>query len=160
MRPVVPLLIIDMQKNYPDSFIPRLVGKVVKHVQAAICANAPIIVVEYEGCGPTNPEIMEVLKNYKNCTTVRKSSWDGSPQVRHSLQKKWKITTPIPVKICGIYSDCCVKATANSLANAGYQVKVIEEACHSTPVNHTKQIGNWERDKNVQIIYRRRSQKS
>lgn len=156
----VPLIIVDMQKNYPHSFIPRLVGKVVKHVQTAIRANAPIIVVEYAGKGPTHPDIREVLKNYKNCTTVQKPSWDGSNQVRQSLEKKWGMKDPVPVKICGLYTDCCVKATANSLAYAGYTVKIIEEACHSTPVNHTKQIGNWEKDQSVKVIYRRRSQKS
>jgi hypothetical protein len=136
------------------------VGRIIKHVQAAIRANAPIIVVEYAGCGLTHPDIMDVLKNYKNFTTVRKPGWDGSFQVRQSLKKKWKITTPIPVKICGIYSDCCVRATANSLALAGYDVKVIEEACYSSGANHTKQIAQWEKDQNVRVIYKRRSQKS
>jgi nicotinamidase-related amidase len=152
----IPLIVVDMQNKFTGVNQPWLIRNVVKHVKAARKSNVPVVLVEMCAFGSTNPEIKRVLKGYGNYTTVKKYGCDGSVQVSKALQEKWKITSPVTLKMLGIYTGACVEATADGLVGKGYQVKVIEEACYGGSFGHDAQIELWENTQKVQVIYKRR----
>jgi nicotinamidase-related amidase len=152
----IPLIIVDMQNQFAGVNQSWLIRNAVKHVKVARKSNVPVVLVEMYAFGPTNPEIKRVLKGYDNYTTVTKYAGDGSVQVSEALQEKWKITSPVTLKMLGVYTAACVKATTNGLINKGYQVKVIEEACYGGIFGHDEQIKLWENTDGVQVIHKQR----
>jgi len=153
----IPLIVIDMQTRYASACQPFLLKKVIQHIETAKKSHAPILIVEFRRYGKTRPEIMRLLTDYDNYQMVSKKLCDGSIPIQQMLEEKWCIKAPCPLKICGIYTHGCIAETAKGLVKEGFSVKVIEEACLALPPVHNRQIETWEKNGEVQVIYKRKT---
>ena len=117
------LVIIDMQGYYlyQNSFSEKE-NREVLVLKRNICdlikkfkdSNLPIIVVEYEGNGPTINEIRHLLVDYSESSFLIKGDCDGSDVIHDEIQKRDFSNN---LNVCGIYSDQCVKQTVEGLLN-------------------------------------------
>ena len=132
------LVVVDMQDKFVASRASLVQESCKKAVAKAIKQKAHIVFVEFENYGPTLPKLTKLTRNYKNVSYVSKRDWDGSSQTIEALTKLG--IEHRTFKVCGVYTECCVSATARGLADriADAKVEVIRSACWSTNMEDHK----------------------
>jgi len=125
------LLIIDMQEDFYVTSDLEVTKNVQREVREAVAANADIIYVEYDCCGPTLPVITAMSDGYDKNFYVTKFDDDGSKQIYGRI-KEYKLHAD-HFKVTGVNTDCCVRSTVLGLCSRFPQAKieVINDACAS-----------------------------
>lgn len=145
------LCIIDMQDYFLEPCNEKPTDNVAREIRQAIKDDAPIVLVEYRGCGETTSQLLDVIKHagatkvYK----VVKVRDDGSEEIIECLHKN-----NLPedhIKITGVNTDCCVYATCYGIQRKRplSKIEVIADACqsnwlpdgHSSGINRLKALG-------------------
>ena len=138
------LVVVDMQPGFKSARGKRVRANCLREVQKARADRAPIIFLELSGYQPTHCDLVEVA--HSNFAILEKSGDDGSEQVGREVRKnKW----PKKFKVCGINTDCCVKATVTGLT-ARFRmskIEVVADACasdwyHNAGLNEMKKLDN------------------
>lgn len=115
-----------MQPFFKSAF--GCIEGVLYQIKLAIKRNAGIVILEYEDCGATIPEIVDVLKPYKRKSYIKKCRDDGSREFM-SVAKRRKFSYD-RVRLVGVNRHACVADTAEGLAKR-YNVQV-EVAMNAT----------------------------
>jgi len=103
------LVIVDMQRSFPTSLIPRVVEACTREVIKAKNRGDAILLVEYEEHGTTNKAITNPIRTYSKKLRVIKPCDDGSHFIREAIQ-----AAGFPNKyltFCGVNSECCIALT-------------------------------------------------
>src|SRR3990167_6163064 len=100
------LVIIDMQEDFR---VPSVIPGVLEEIQLAHKTRIPVFVVEFEKSGQTLPEIKAALGDLE-VTVVSKRTTSAAKNLAHHLKEFESI------RICGVYSDCCVFETIRHLS--------------------------------------------
>lgn len=136
------LAVIDMQDHFLDRFIDhdksyhKVLDKCKEQVAQAIQDKAHILFVEYDGYGDTAEELLDITRDadYKAHHTI-KGDDNGGTEIADAIKtlklKKRK------VRICGINTEYCVRATVRGLLQEmkNATIEVIADACDS-PWDH------------------------
>jgi nicotinamidase-related amidase len=127
------LVVVDMQSRFNAANGERVRKNCLREIMKAIKNELPIIFLEWEGEEVTLPELTEPCKD--NFYVETKRTDDGSTEVekivrRHKLPKTFRV--------CGVNTDCCVRATVVGLTARfpSATIDVIADACDSD-WNHT-----------------------
>lgn len=125
------LVVVDMQSTFEAANNKRVRNNCKREILQAIESNASIIFVEYIGEGPTIPSLVRLTDDYDRVFIVRKSTDDGSREVRKVIKDN-KLPNR-QIKVCGVNTDCCVADTVWGLAHKikSAKIEVIPEACNS-----------------------------
>jgi len=146
------LVVVDMQAKFPDSLGKRVQDNCKRAIRKAVKNKAAIIFVEYKGYGPTLPCLTKLAKDYKKVYHTVKNEWDGSS---HSLELvKMHSLSASKIKVCGVYTDCCVAATVQGLSNklSRSKIELLSRACASTnDSNHNSGIKKMQTLPNVRV---------
>lgn len=122
------LVVVDMQERFTASTDTRTRKNVLREITQAVQDDAHIIFLEFNGCGPTLPELVEKL--HTKCVFKTKLTDDGSAEVESEV-----ILNKLPkhFKVVGVNTDCCVHATVRGLTArfAMANIDVIADACNS-----------------------------
>ena len=140
MLPRLALAVIDMQPKFPGGANnSETINNCLREVKRATFFKHPIIFVEYIGFNPTHKILTEnASKDYK---VVKKDIWSGGDLIMKYLGSEHPSVKII--KICGIYTSCCVKATVNTIvSNSAYKVKLIKDACNDSYYDTSKHVDN------------------
>lgn len=125
------LIVVDMQYEFFAARNEKTQAACKKAIAKAIKSKSPIVFLEYEDHGPTLPSLTKLTRNYSKAFHVSKSEWDGSSESLSTLVDN-KITSS-KFRICGVYTDCCVAATAIGLADKSpSKIEVLQKACWAT----------------------------
>jgi nicotinamidase-related amidase len=125
------LCIIDMQ---PRGFVNAncILEDVVTLVQEAILVKSFIVICQFYRCGETHEKIRQLMIDYpyKEYFWYRKN--DKSKPFQEIIVRRNIFIREI--KVCGVNTEYCVKATVHGLANKfpNKSIKVIEKACNGT----------------------------
>jgi nicotinamidase-related amidase len=122
------LVIVDMQPGFIGVSEKPIIPNVIKSVQYAIRQGWPIVVVEFEGYGETEVDVMaEVLKS-PQYEIVTKHQCSGGEEVSEACHKRgW----PNNFVVCGVYGDQCVSDTIATLVDIhGTVVDIIKNAVY------------------------------
>ena len=94
--------------------------------------------LEYVDHGPTLPGLTKLTRNYSKAFHVSKTEWDGSSESLTALTNN-KIESS-RFRVCGVYTDCCVAATAQGLVDkhSTSKVEVLTSACWATNDSYHK----------------------
>lgn len=132
------LIIIDMQREFEASNTPEVIASCIREIHKAKSKNALILLVEYEskfyspqGMSDTQPKILDELNVYPYHITIRKKGDDGSKEIFNILKR---VGIPRNFKVCGVNTDCCVRATVNGLTRRlpdGTNITIVADACNS-----------------------------
>lgn len=127
-----PLVVIDVQ----DVFLNNLHNKevyidhVCDVVEKAKAQERLVMLVQYQGEGPTNIRVRKALAGYPHRTTVYKKHNGGAVEILNRLERLQPGTKSLT--ICGINLDCCVLETVQGLVWRGYICRIVREAtCNS-----------------------------
>ena len=124
------LLIIDVQEKLVTAVNKiSVIDKTTKLVKAAGILGIPVIVSEQypQGLGDTVKEVTENLP--VNTYIQEKTSF--SILNEQGFLDKLKSYGKKQIVLCGIETHICVYQTAIELANAGFEVTVVNDACAS-----------------------------
>ena len=103
------LCIVDMQTVFKKP-AKKCLEEVCRQIKLAKRRNAGIVVLEYEDCGPTLPEIKRLLKSYNRKTYKQKTMDSGGKEVLAAARRKGFPTHKI--RFVGVNRSCCVYETA------------------------------------------------
>lgn len=122
------LIVVDMQERFSASTRARVLKNCQREITQAVLDDAHIIFLEYRYCGPTLPNLKEVL--HSKCTFKEKWSDDGSAEVESEVVLN---RLPKHFKVCGVNTDCCVYSTVQGLTARfpTATIDVIADACDS-----------------------------
>lgn len=123
------LLIIDMQARFDTAYDETTIKNCIRAIKKAIKAKVPIIVLEYNNCGRTLPELTEYLDEYADTFYKIKYTNNGGNEVIQCLEEnKLGIKT---LKVCGVNINACVAETVIHLVRkAKKKITVIKKACN------------------------------
>ena len=107
------LVIIDMQIHFCTSEDESTQKACIREIKRAKRRNMPIIFLEYEGFGATQPDLMQALGVYKKVKTLTKSTDSGSDEISSLLLRQW--TSIQTLRICGVNAGACVISTIRGL---------------------------------------------
>lgn len=146
------LCIIDMQPfgfNNSNLVLPN----VLRLVRRAVADQAFIVISHYKKCGATHPHIIQKLNAYPHQASIWHGKNDKSKPIQMALAAERIFVRQI--KVCGVNTEYCVKATVHGLAKKyNKPIKVIEKACHGTDGNiitsalHQMRTAYW----NVEVV--------
>ena len=114
-----PLIIIDMQPFFGSSQKP--LGAVLKQIDIAKAAGNPIILVEYGGCGPSHPKILDKLVDYKDVICVTKHRDGGEFDIIREA-KTYGIDVSKRVRVVGVNRSYCVYSTVKGMKNLNQEI--------------------------------------
>ena len=136
------LVIIDMQRHFRAARPLWLIRNIVVKVKKYIERNEPIIILEYEGDGPTVRQILKAVKMYKNCFITEKYGDDGGKELSEVIDKQDLNISEF--EVCGVNLDACVVSTVTTMAwdNPHISVNVILNCCNSSS-EHDESIVNF-----------------
>ena len=121
------IICIDIQEKLAGIASESVIKNTVKLMKTAGILNINTIVTEQypKGLGETIPEI----KSIKDFKTIEKTTFSAyqTPEFKNEFDK----LNNKNVLIFGIETHICVSQTANVLAEAGFDVNVIVDACGS-----------------------------
>jgi nicotinamidase-related amidase len=150
------LLIVDMQHEFYTARHKGTIKTCITEIRRAIKAELPIIVLEYDGCGETLPELKKHLDKYKRTKYVEKCEDGGGHEVMNALQdEKWVIENFI---VCGVNINACVARTIAQLVTRYIRKAfVVKRACNGSEPNrrvafHGEKRHNIYKNKNVKFI--------
>lgn len=128
------LLIVDMQQYFFTARDKGTIKTCITEIRRAIKAELPIIVLEYDGCGETLPELKRHLDKYHRTKYVEKCDDGGGHEVMGALQEeKWVIENFI---VCGVNINACVARTIWTLLRAfKRKIFVVKKGCNGQEDN-------------------------
>jgi hypothetical protein len=102
-----------------------------KLVSSSIKEGEPIMLVEMMGCGKTIKEMMNLIGSYPKVHKVLKRDNGGGEEILAKLKEQ--MLAPDKIKICGLYTNCCISDTIWELAKkSSVKIDVMEKACIGT----------------------------
>lgn len=125
------LVVVDMQDYFEASMHPATIAAVKEEIRLAVQNGYFIVVLECDGCAPTQKELMAELSGYNHYSVMVKRFADGSAEVLRACQDKGVV--PVEFKVVGVNSDCCVLDTVANLSRKvpQSQIVVIAKACNT-----------------------------
>lgn len=114
-----PLIIIDMQPFFGSS--KRPLKAVLKQIDLAKEAGNPIILVEYDGCGPSYTEILTRLVGYKDTIRVLKNRDGGGGEIIREAETHG-IDVSQKVRVVGVNRSYCVFQTVIGMKNLNREI--------------------------------------
>lgn len=108
------LISIDIQKAFVASNNPVMLETARKEVISAKSRKLPIVLMQYEGHGPTRAEISNLLRKYPYKYVVHKNSDDGAHELLDELFNLGISTKHY--RIVGLNCAHCIKSTVESLS--------------------------------------------
>lgn len=148
------LVVVDMQYEFFAARNEKTQKACKDAIKKAIKNKSPIVFLEYVDYGPTLPSLTKLTRNYSKVFHVSKSEWDGSSESLKVLTDN-KITSS-KFRVCGVYTDCCVAATAIGLAekSPSSKIEVLEKACWaSSDIYHENGLKKMSSHKNrIRVI--------
>lgn len=122
------LCVIDMQPaGFNNANI--IIANVLHLIREAILRKAFIVIAQFKHCGETHPQIISEIADYPHkayCWHIRN---DKSIPIKTLLDARRIFVRQI--KVCGVNTEYCVKATVHGLTKKYYiPIKVIENACN------------------------------
>lgn len=141
------LVIVDMQNEFRAANGKTIIANCKREIKRAMKDNAAIIFLEYYGNGPTKSVLSNLVDGYEWTWTETKDEDDGSLEVA-VLIRKYDLDKKL-IKVCGVNTDCCVKATVSGLTARflNSSIEVIADACasdwyHESGLNLLRKIPN------------------
>ncbi len=124
------LCVIDMQPFFVAAREDWLVKNVLREIESAKSEQSDIIVLEYEGCGPTFKCIKDALRNYPNAIVCTKFEPDGIKPILSQLDLGIDLSH---IRLVGVETDSCIAQTCNSLATTlpNSRITVVADACNT-----------------------------
>jgi nicotinamidase-related amidase len=118
------LVIIDVQESFLAAHLPRLQEGVRRAVHRAREQGIHVIAVRFAYCGEIIGPILDLLEEvgYTEVTKDRQSAFSALDPLLDAGDR---------LLVCGVNTDCCVADTVDDLAEAGYSVHMLGEACAS-----------------------------
>src|SRR5574337_1932066 len=109
------LIVVDMQDYFLASRLKRVQNNCIREIKKAMDDNATIVFVEFDGYGPTIPQLTSLVKNkkYKKSHTVLKNMDDGGQPIHKLLVKRHLPRRNL--KVCGVNTQYCVLSTIEGL---------------------------------------------
>jgi 3-dehydroquinate synthase class II len=90
-KPSYTLLVIDMQDYFLTSWNDEERGALVKSVKEEIITamedSAPVVLVEYTGCGQTATSLLNTVDCYRDTHIIRKDSNGGGKKLAQYVQR-------------------------------------------------------------------------
>ena len=111
------LVVVDVQNPYLSDLTKRqrqrLLQNIVKRIREAIKKGRWIFVLEWRYSGKLNERVLKALEGYTKHVRILKTKQDGSQQ----LWEWWNHLDRriLQFYVCGVLTDCCVKATIKGL---------------------------------------------
>jgi nicotinamidase-related amidase len=127
------LVIIDMQEQFCGAKRPHLENPILREIALAKAHNYPIVIIEFKYFGNTQNYIWQAIGNYKNVLSLVKDRISGANEINQTLPN---ITKTKRIRVCGIYTDCCVYHTVIDLISLGWKAEVVADACYSNDDDH------------------------
>lgn len=121
------LVIIDMQVHFIGPFAKRAIGAIQREINFAKRANDMIILLEYDGYGPTVKPILRTIGDYEH-HVVTKVIDDGSSYLKKYLPEK-----PSYIKIAGVNAGACVRQTVMGLKQCYSNIVLIADGIDYNP---------------------------
>jgi|SRR3989344_2228997 len=122
------VMIIDMQDYFlsdiPQERVPPLVRAQKEVLAYCKTHQVPVLLLEYETCGETIPEIAEAIKELPDFQTVRKKQTGGFSDASTSLFLETRDIKR--VVLMGIYAGACIYTTASDAVCRGLEVIIAE----------------------------------
>lgn len=146
------LIVVDMQARFPESLGNGVQENCKRAIRRAVKSGAAIIFVEYQNHGPTLPSLTKLVRGYDKVYHVVKDQWDGSLHSYRIIKDAALRTSKI--KVCGVYTDCCVQATVEGLSQilSKSRIEVLSKACASiNKKNHVSGLRVMKRLPNVKV---------
>jgi nicotinamidase-related amidase len=141
------VLLIDMQDHFVDGLgereeVAHLVLSQIAVLRRCQKENIPVIVLEYDGCGKTIPDLEAELTSIRMVIRVTKSQDSGFSGTK--LDDKLRDLGVGTLLLMGINADACVLKTAKDARKLGYVVITNTEliAC---PNQTAASYGDWYR---------------
>lgn len=148
------LVCVDVQPLYTAARRKNVLENCRRLFLQAVKDNAAIIIVEYDGAGSTNKNLLSIANGYGNSHTVIKEDDDGSREVYDVL-----VDNKLPknlLKVCGVNTDMCVHATVKGLSKRlpASEIHVIADACATSSLRerHTEALNKMAALGNVMIL--------
>jgi nicotinamidase-related amidase len=122
-------LIIDMQPLFDAAEKTNVIVGVTAEIVRAMTEKAPIMVVEFAGCGETHQSILDLLKGYRLKARIGKLGDDGSMEITRALNRTGFSSRQL--RVCGVNTNCCVEATVMGLVQRlpNSKIEVVKNAC-------------------------------
>jgi nicotinamidase-related amidase len=128
------LAVVDMQPGFHAA--QHCLPNVIDLVKKAVVRKIPIVIIELSPSfnKPTYPEIIELVKDYPLLVQTNKNGDDGSKEIKSALESSLVDAKLDKIRVCGVNSNACVRATALGLADIYKRSQVIlhYEACCGT----------------------------
>lgn len=123
------LVVVDMQAAFHAALFPKVQESCKQAIRKAIRNRADIVFVEFMNQGPTLPCLTDLTKKYDRVFHVLKKSQDGSAETLAAVKKNNLHHKKF--RVCGVYTDCCVKATLDGLHKLAplSQLELLHKAC-------------------------------
>lgn len=145
-------MVIDMQTGFNASSCESVKDSVQNLIIQAKDDNAFIIIAHYMRCGKTHNNLLNLVKTYTHRSLVYANKNDKSGAIMTKIIKK-RIRAPV-IKVCGVNTDACVKATVIGLTKIlpDLYIEIITNACNDLSLHgHTSGLDTMARLKNVYI---------
>jgi nicotinamidase-related amidase len=130
------LVVVDMQSLFLEAY--EIAIKVAREVKNTVRLNQPVFILEFSGFGSTDSSILRQVTGYHRVHFVKKTEMDGSHGIANICNQIGFF--PLTWKICGIYTNSCVFATAHGLR--GYfpqsQLVILKDAVLDPSLYYTK----------------------
>jgi nicotinamidase-related amidase len=153
-KPPYTLLVIDMQDyfltSWHDDERNELVKSVKEEIITAMGDSAPVVLVEYTGCGKTATSLLDIVDYYPDTHLIRKDSNGGGKKLAQYVQRNG---LPTEIRVVGINTDYCVLESVRNLAKQlpDPGIEVIAKACNS-PYNHENGLKRLRNIANVKVV--------
>ena len=128
--PPYTLVVVDMQPSFKAACNLDVIVNVAKEITIARENNQPILFVEYEGCGSTHESLTNLVKGYKQKSTIMKYYDDGSKEILQAIdRRKFNYDR---LRVCGVNIDCCIWSTVVGLIDCTWDmiVEIVKQACN------------------------------
>lgn len=151
-----PLVVVDMQVCYTKTS-DKILPAVLQEIAQARAEGQPIVLLRIHEADyfldrvkktdEIYPEVLAAVKGYDKVSTYTKWYPNGGPQVKTALRRRWGLTLANPpevLRIVGVNTGACVRATAEWLADDGFNVEVLPHATNDNKRGrHHLNIRRW-----------------